>query len=139
MLENVKIFTTDEYWQYILSELGATVTDSQKNSDVIFDEIDIDSPVPIRILQKKIFDSMNNTDVIIEIFGRFVVLPTLQHKIVVALYKNPDISIQELKNMVGLLPDVTSHTVENAIYQLRKKYGCDFIVNENGKYKIGRV
>lgn len=139
MLENIKIFTDDTYWRHILSELGADMTDSQKNSDIIFDNIKTDLPIPIRNLQKLILDLMDNTDIITEIFSQFVVLPILQHKIIVALYKNPGISITELKNMVGVLPNVTSHTVENAIYQLRKKYGCDFIVNENGKYKIGHV
>ena len=43
----------------------------------------------------------------------------------------------ELKRLIGLSPDITTHTVENAIYQLRKKYGRDIILNINGKYKIG--
>ena len=72
-------------------------------------------------------------------FGRDVVLPELQRKIVVALYKNPNIQMRELKLAVGLSPDITTHSVENAIYQLRKTFGHDFILNENGGYKIGRV
>ena len=66
-------------------------------------------------------------------------LPALQRKIVVLLYKNPDISINELKELLGVLPNVTTHTVENAIYQLRKNYGHDFIINAKGKYKIGHI
>ena len=47
--------------------------------------------------------------------------------------------MRELKENIGFLPDITTHTVENAVYQLRKKYGHDFILNENGKYKIGHL
>ena len=47
--------------------------------------------------------------------------------------------MRELKLAVGLSPDITTHSVENAIYQLRKTFGHDFILNENGGYKIGRI
>ena len=82
---------------------------------------------------------VNNNDIILTVFGHDVVLPELQRKIIVALYKNPDININDLKRMVGFMPDITTHSVENAIYQLRKTYGHDFIINENGGYKIGRL
>ena len=86
-----------------------------------------------------IFASLDNRDIIKNVFGQYVVLPALQHKIIVLLYKNPDISINELKELLGVLPNVTTHTVENAIYQLRKKYGHDFIINTKGKYNIGHL
>lgn len=139
MLKNIRIFTSDKYWQRILSDLGAIVTDSQNTADVIFDNIKTDSFLSVSELQRIIFESMNNTDIITNVFGKYVVLPSLQHKIVVLLYKNPNVNMQELKNMVGVLPDVDTHTVENAVYQLRKKYGHDFILNVGGKYKIGHV
>ena len=139
MLENVKIFTADRYWRHILTDLGACVTDSQNMADVVFDDIKTDSFVSVKDLQRIILDSLNNSDIITDIFGQYVILPTLQHKIVVSLYKKPDITMRELKDLLGVLPDMTTHTVENAIYQLRKKYGRDFIQNKDGKYKIGRV
>lgn len=139
MLEKVKIFTADRCWQHIFADLGADIADSQNVADVVFDDIEIGTPVSVSDLHKIVFDSLNNADIITEIFGKYIVLPALQHKIIVLLYKNPDITMRELKNLLGLLPDLTTHTVENAIYQLRKKYGHGFIINENGKYKIGRV
>ena len=62
------------------------------------------------------------------------------NKIMDDFYKHDASSIgTKLKELLGVLPDVTTHTVENAIYQLRKNYGHDFIQNTKGKYKIGRL
>lgn len=139
MLENVRIFTSDKCWQHIFADLGAKIADSPNVADVVFDDVDIDMPISITDLQRVVLDSLNNADIISDVLGKYIILPTLQHKIIVSLYKNPGISIRELKNLVGVLPDMATHTVENAIYQLRKKYGHDFILNMDGKYKIGRV
>ena len=139
MLSNVKIYTSDLYWNRILTDLGAVVVDNPNIADVVFDDIDINTPISVVDLQKIIFDCMNNLDIIRDIFGVDVILPSLQHKIVVLLYKNPDITMNELKNALGLMPGVTTHAVETAVYQLRKKYGRDFIQNINGKYKIGQL
>ena len=106
---------------------------------MVFDDIDVAKPVSISRLKSIVFDSLDNRDIIKSVFGRYVVLPTLQHKIVILLYKNPDISINKLKELLGFLPNITTHTVENAIYQMRKNYGHDFIINAKGKYKIGHI
>ncbi len=139
MLSNIKIYTSDKYWNRILTDLGANVVDSADVADVIFDDIEINAPISVDDLQGLILSQFNNNDIISDVFGRDVVLPELQRKIVVALYKNPNIQMRELKLAVGLSPDITTHSVENAIYQLRKTFGHDFILNENGGYKIGRV
>lgn len=139
MIENIKIYASDKCWRHIFNDLGALVVDSKNTADVVFDDIDINAPISVAELQSVIFNCVNNQDIITDIFGHYVILPKLQHKIIVALYKNPDISMPDLKNLLGVLPDVTTHTVENAIYQLRKNYGHDFIQNINGKYKIGHL
>ncbi len=139
MLENVKIYASDEYWKHILADLGATIVDNANIADVVFDDIKVAAPIAATDLCGLIFSNINNDEIIRQIFGADVILPTLQHKIVVLLYKNPDISMCDLKKAIGVLPGVSSHTVETAVYQLRKKYGHDFIVNTDGKYKIGRL
>ena len=139
MLSNIKIYTSDKYWNRILTDLGANVVDSSDVADVIFDDIDPGAPVSVDVLQNLILSQFNNNDIIADVFGRDVVLSALQRKIIVALYKNPNIQMRELKLAVGLSPDITTHSVENAIYQLRKTFGHDFILNENGGYKIGRI
>lgn len=139
MLNNIKIYTNDKYWTQILTDLGAVITDSQNIADIVFDDIDIQTPISIPELQQIVLDCANNTDIIGKIFGKNIYLPALQHKIVVLLYKNDGLNLADLKSALGVSPDITTHVVENAIYQLRKTYGREFIVNENGKYKIGRV
>ena len=139
MASNIKIYATDEYWRHIFTDLGAVIVDSKNIADVVFDNIDVNLPISVSQLKSVIFASLDNHDIIKNVFGQYVVLPALQHKIIVSLYKNPDISINELKELLGVLPDVTTHTVENAIYQLRKKYGHDFIINTKGKYNIGHI
>ena len=139
MASNIKIYATDEYWRHIFTDLGAVVVDSKNIADVVFDNMDVNLPISVPHLKSVIFASLDNRDIIKNVFGQYVVLPALQHKIIVLLYKNPDISINELKELLGVLPNVTTHTVENAIYQLRKKYGHDFIINTKGKYNIGHL
>lgn len=139
MLENITIYTSDEYWLRILTDLGANVVKTPENADVIFDDITIYAPISVDDLQRLILTQFNNDDIIRNVVGTDVSLPKLQRKIIVALYKNPDIKISELKQAVGIIPDIATHSVENAIYQLRKIYGHDFIQNINGKYKLGSV
>ena len=137
MLDSIKIYTSDTYWNHIFTDLGADVVDSPNFADVIFDDIDVTAPVFSAELKNII---LSGTDKIIQkIFGESVVLSQLQRKIVILLYKNPNINMADLKNALGVMPGVTTHAVENAIYQLRKNYGHDFIINNNGKYKIGQI
>jgi len=139
MFNGIKIYTADTYWNHIFHDLGADVVTSPNVADVIFDDIDVEAPVYIYDLKNIILSAVENRDVIQKIFGEDVKLSQLQRKIVVMLYKNPDININELKSLLGVLPDLSSHAVETAIYQIRKKYGQDVIVNTNGKYKIGKI
>ncbi len=139
MLENIKIFASDECWYRILTDLGADMVDSPNVADVVFDDIKIKAPISVPKLQTAILAAFENKDIINDVFGSDVVLPSLQHKIIVFLYKNPNITMRELKDMIGVLPNVKTHAVENAVYQLRKTYGCDIIQNIDGKYKIGRI
>lgn len=139
MLENIKIYASDKFWNHILTDLGANICDSPNVADVIFDDIKPKAPVSVPELQTLILGAFENKDIIHAVFGRDIFLPKLQHKIIVFLYKNPNITMRELKDMIGVLPNITTHAVENAVYQLRKTYGCDIIQNINGKYKIGRI
>lgn len=139
MLNNIKIYASDKYWKSILADLGANLAESPNCADVVFDDIKINAPISVEDLQNLVLNQFNNNDIINNVFGRDIVLPELQRKIVVALYKNPNIQMRELKKAVGVMPDITTHSVENAIYQLRKTFGRDFIINENGGYRIGRI
>lgn len=139
MIENIRIYTADKYWNQIFTDLGAVIVDSPSIADVVFDDIDIDMPVSIIDLQNIILNCVNNTDIVHDIFGTDVTLSNLQRKLVVMLYKNPDITMRDLKTVLGVMPNITTHAVETAVYQLRKKYGHNFILNNHGKYRIGQL
>jgi len=136
---SIKVYTKDQYWNHILTDLGVDVVSESSMADVILDEIDIQTPISVTDLQSILINAANNTEIIKSVFGKDVFLPALQHKIVVLIYKNPCINIKDLKSALGIAPDIATHSVENAIYQLRKIYGHDFILNENGGYKIGSI
>lgn len=139
MLDNIKIYASDKYWKSVLTDLGANLVESADCADVNFDDIKINAPISVEDLQNLILAQFNNTEIINDVFGRDIVLPELQRKIIVVLYKNPSIQMRELKLAVGLSSDIATHSVENAIYQLRKTFGRDFILNKNGGYRIGRI
>jgi hypothetical protein len=138
-MENTRIYTVDKYWRQIFTDLGMIVVDSPNIADVVFDDIDVKKPISIMNLQNIILNQLDNADIVREVFGSDVALSNLQHKLIVMLYKKPDITMRELKTALGLSPDITTHSVETAIYQLRKKYGHNVILNTNGKYKIGQL
>ena len=138
-MENIRIYTSDKYWHQIFSDLGLIVVDSPNLADVVFDDIDVETPISIMDLQTLILNRVDNADIVHDIFGTNVALSNLQRKLIISLYKNPDITMRELKIALGVSPDITTHSVETAIYQLRKKYGHNFIINTNGKYKIGQL
>lgn len=139
MADTVKIYTCDECWKHIFTDLGADVVDTPNIADVNFDDIKISKPISVAELQGIILNYSGNQDIIANVFGKYVLLPRLHQKIIVLLYKNPNISMNELKSYLGVLPDVATHTVENAIYQMRKNYGREFIINNAGKYKLGHI
>jgi hypothetical protein len=63
----------------------------------------------------------------------------LHAQIVVQLYKSGGIDAAGLKSALGYSADTATHTIDTAIYQLRKMFGHDFIINENGVYRIGKL
>ena len=139
MLDSVRIYTSDKFWNQILTDLGANLVDSPNFADVNFDNIDVDAPISVIDLENIILNCCDNVEIIKKVFGKNIILPRMQHKIIVLLYKNPNINMRNLKKALGLMPDITTHAVENAIYTLRKTYGREFIINENGKYRIGKL
>ena len=139
MMENIRIYTSDKYWRQIFIDLGVVVVDFPNLADVVFDDINIDTPISIPNLQTLVLNNIDNSAIVQSVFSKDVVLSNLQRRLIVFIYKKPDITMRELKLALGVSPEIATHAVETAIYQLRKKYGHDFIINKNGKYKIGRL
>lgn len=139
MLNGVRIFASDKIWRQILADFGATVLDAPTAVDINFDELDIHDIISPLRLKALILSATDGADVLVRIFGRHVSLPYLQSQIVILLYKTGGLSASGLRGALGFAPDVTTHTIDTAIYQLRQKYGRDFIKNIDGVYKIGRL
>lgn len=139
MLDGIKIYTSDTCWREILSALGATVLPGPDVAAVNFDLIKFDGPVSVAALRAAIINAADNSDVIEALLGRGVVLPRLQARIVALLYKAGGMSAAELKSALGYAPGVATHAIDTAIYQLRRTYGREFIENDKGIYRIGRI
>lgn len=139
MLSGIRVYSSDKVWQKILSDFNATVLNAPDLADVNLDELGLDLPVTPVDLKTAILSAMDNTKVLQKIFGHSVYLPQMQTQIIVWLDKTGGMSLNALKQALGFLPNMTTHAVDTAIYQLRKTYGHDFIKNENGVYRLGKV
>lgn len=140
MLSGIKVYSSDQVWRHILSELGATVIDTQNVLSVNFDDIMPNSAISIIELKSLILNSTDNTATLQSVFGdKIPQLSDIQENIIVALVRSNGMTGAELKSALGYLPDVATHTIDTAIYTLRKLCGRDFIKLENGVYKIGTV
>lgn len=141
MLTGIRLCTVDDVWRKVLCDLGATVVDDPKIADLNLDSIDLELPVSSNVLKSIIIKAMDeqHQKIINEIFGAPVALPALQMQIIVLLHKSGGVSASEIKTILGYSPDAATHTIDTAIYNLRKLYGRDFIQLENGKYHLGNA
>lgn len=139
MLSGMRIYTSDSVWCQILGDLGATVTDTVGATDINFDKLNLKQPVTITELKAAILGAFDADVIINELLGKNAKLTRLQKMMVVALHKSGGMNGEELKIALGYAPDAATHTVDTAIYQLRKIYGHEFIKNDGGVYKIGKL
>ncbi|MCR4918076.1 MAG: helix-turn-helix domain-containing protein [Alphaproteobacteria bacterium] len=139
MLSGIRVFSSDPVWKQIVSGLGATLVENAIFADVNIDLLKFDLPVSPIKLKSVIIAAADNTKILESVFGRSVSLSPIQKKIIVKLYQSGGMKADDLKIALGYAEDTTTHTVDTAIYGLRKIYGHDFIKNDNGVYKIDRV
>lgn len=134
MLNGIRIFTSDEVWRTILSDMGAEIAPDGLD----FDRLKISIPITTLELKSAILSAIDsrNKKIIGKLCGRDAQLSDIQARIVIALVDAPR-TMSELKNILGFAPDVATHSADTAIYNLRKIFGRDFIKFENGKYYIG--
>lgn len=139
MLSGMRIYTSDNVWRQILCDLGADVTDAATSTDINLDDLDVPKGVSSMQLKKILLDASDDRHIIKKIFSRYVKITRLQAIIVISLYKSGGMTADQLKIAAGYAPDTTTHTVDTAIYQLRRAYGRQFIENNNGVYKLGQL
>lgn len=139
MLSGIRIYSSDPIWRQILAELNATVLDAAGPGDLNFDTLDITPPISVVELKAAILSAGDVAHILRRVFGCDVSLSRLHSNIVSHLYKSGGMRAAELKTALGYSPDTSTHTVDTAIYQLRKLYGRDFIINTGGVYRLGRL
>lgn len=139
MLSGIRIYTSDIIWRQILADLGACVLDSPSVTDINLDNIEISDALSVLELKSLLLDLSDNSTILTQIFGKNVVLPRIQAKILVCLYKTGGMTAVQLKDALGYASDASTHTVDTAIYQLRRIYGREFIQNNNGVYSLGKL
>ncbi len=139
MFNGLRIYSGDTVWRQILADLGATVLDAPRASDINLDELSLDVPVSLLELKAAILAALDSTTIITDLLGAGVNVPPLHQQIIVALYKSGGMSMSELRDVLGYSPAAATHAVDTAIYQIRKNHGHEFIKNENGIYKIGHI
>ena len=139
MLSGIRIYTSDIVWRQILGDLGACILDVPSSTSINFDDLEISDVLSPLELKSILLDVSDNGAILAKIFGKNVVLPRVQAEILVCLYKTGGMTVAQLKNALGYAPDVSTHTVDTAIYQLRHTYGREFIQNNNGVYSIGKL
>jgi hypothetical protein len=141
MLQGIRIYTSDAVWQKVLQNLGAAVVCDANTADVDFDSLDFAAPASLLDLKSTVLAAADETRrrAMNAVFGKIATLPDLQTQIVVLLHQTGGMLACDLKTVLGIPPDVATHTIETAIYQLRKTYGRDFIKNNNGKYSVGKL
>ena len=139
MLSGIRVFSSDSVWQQILADFNATVVQDKMFADVNVDDLQLDLPISPAKLKSCIMDAADYADVLESVFGHQVSLSRLQSQIVVRLFQSGGMTADELKVALGYAENANTHTVDTAIYSLRKIFGHEFIKNDRGVYKIGRI
>ena len=139
MLNGVRVYSADLFWRNILSDLGATVLDAPNAYDLNFDSLNIVMPISPMQLKTALIQASDYSNIIRKIFGTQVRLSNLHTQVVAHLYKSGGMTAGELKSALGYSSDTATHAVDTAIYQLRKLYGHEFIINDGGVYKLGKL
>lgn len=139
MLSGIRVFSSDLVWRQILSDLNAVVLDMPSATDINLDKVDIPMPISAQELKALLIRAGDNTGILNTVFGRPVSLSNLQSQIIATLYNTGGLSLAHLKGALGYAPDTSTHAVDTAIYQLRKMFGHEFIINDNGVYRLGRI
>lgn len=139
MLSGIRIFTSDEIWRSVLADFNATLVDGAFSADVDFDSLNIATPISPLNLKTIIINATDNSKILAKLLGPDASVSPIQAQIIARLYKSGELSADELKVALGYAPDTATHTVNTAIYELRKKYGHEFIKNNNGKFSLGGI
>ncbi|MDE5615420.1 MAG: helix-turn-helix domain-containing protein [Alphaproteobacteria bacterium] len=139
MLKGVRIYTSDVLWRQILGDFGAILLDAPTATDINFDTIDVPEKITPIQLKALILGAVDNSGIIARLLGPGTTLPRMQGRVVALLYKSGGMRAAEIKDALGYSPNAATHTVDTAIYQLRRMFGRNFIINDHGVYRLGKL
>ena len=139
MLTGVRIYASDLMWRQILGDLGAILLDAPTATDINFDTIDVPEKISPIQLKSLILGAVDNSAIIARLLGPGRTLPRMQARVVALLYKTGGMRAAEIKDALGYSPNTATHAVDTVIYQLRRTFGRDFIVNDHGVYRLGKL
>ncbi len=127
MLCDIKFWTNDAVWSRILSDLGALRVNEKSSADLIFTQPS--KKLNLVELQSFILENIqkNENKILERIAGEnYKELTGSMRKLIIDLSRGP------------VAPYTNSHSLDTTVYNLRKIFGRDFIINEDGKYKLGK-
>lgn len=139
MLAGVRIYASDLMWRQILGDLGAILLDTPTATDINFDALDVPEKISPIQLKSLILGAVDNSAIIARLLGPGHTLPRMQARVVALLYKTGGMRAAEIKDALGYSPNTATHAVDTVIYQLRRTFGREFIVNDHGVYRLGKL
>lgn len=141
MLNGIRIYTADNIWRKIFIDFGVCTTDDKLTADINIDLISLNPKISVLELKSVIlnFIDKNQSEILKIVFGKVVILSKLQKQIIIFLFKTGGLVLLDLNMILGYATDSSTNAASTAIYELRKKYGRDFIKNNNGKYFLGKL
>ena len=140
MLNGFRFWTDDKIWRGIFIDLGAVpaardIADIEKKRTR-------GTILKTNLLELKASAiagaDMRVARIIKNACGYDCDLSDAQKKIVLALaHADLGLSVGDLRAALGYAMNADTHAPDTIIYQLRKKFGGDFIKFDNGMYKLG--
>ena len=140
MTDAIKFWTKDKIWAGILTDMGFVAADAPQDADFVWapphgplTAIDLRGEILRQIDAARIAD-------LCRIFGdRADTVGGVQEKIALFLHRRGGLTIRQMNEFLGYSADTKTHTVDTAIYQLRRAFGPDFILCNNGVYTLGKL
>ena len=139
MLSGFRIYSSDIVWRQILADLNATVLYAPIVTELNLDTLVFSQPISCMELKELLISAQDKHAILNQVFGRHVSLSNIQAQLVSVLFQSGGMRLADLKDALGYAPNTSTHAIDMAIYQLRKTFGHDFIVNNKGVYRLGRI
>ena len=140
MPNTVQFWTDDKIWAGILTDMGYAVADATHGADFIW--MPPSGPLTPMELRGEVLGQIDAARIadMRAIFGeRANTVGGVQEKIALMLYRRGGLTIRQINEFLGYSAETKTHTADTAIYQLRRTFGNQFIMCNNGIYSLGKL